>query len=125
MIGQEVKARKIGWLEVSVAIKSELKQLLGKDIDCVASQEDYDYWAVRFAAYRMPIAEVELLLNILDAGKEMRDESIPLPEDNQTTVNSIGMYMSRALLKRQMKCTWVNEWMDDKSIYLLEISNKN
>ena len=89
MIGQEVKARKIGWLEVSVAIKSELKRLLGKDIDCVASQEDYDYWAVRFEAYRMPIAEVELLLNILDAGKEMRDESIPLPEDKQTTVGSI------------------------------------
>ena len=40
MIGQEVKARKIGWLEVSVAIKSELKQLLGKDIDCVAKPDD-------------------------------------------------------------------------------------
>ena len=29
MIGQEVKARKIGWLEVGSAIKSELKDLLG------------------------------------------------------------------------------------------------
>lgn len=125
MIGQEVKARKIGWLEVSVAIKSELRQLLGKEIECVASQGDYDYWAVRLIGYDMPIVEVEALLTILEADEEMRDESIPLPEDNETTVSSIGMHMSRALLERQMKCTWVTEWMNDKSIYLLEISNKN
>ena len=122
MIGQEVKARKIGWLEVGSAIKSELKVLLGKDIDCVASQEDYDYWAVRFEGYRMSIAEVELLLNILDAGKEMRDESIPLPEDKQTTVGSIGMHMSQALLRKAMQCEWKMELSEEETLWLLDIS---
>lgn len=122
MIGQEVRARKIGWLEVGSAIKSELKVLLGKDIDCIACQEDYDYWAVRFVGYRMPIAEVEQLLEILDAGKEMRDESIPLPEDKQTTVGSIGMHMSRTLLRKAMQCDWKLELPEAKAMWLLDIS---
>jgi hypothetical protein len=125
MIGQEISARKIGWLEVGTAIKSELKNLLGKDIDCVASREDYDYWGVRLVGYEMPITEVELLLNMLEADEEMRDESIPLPEDKQATVKSIGMQMCRELLSLQMQCSWEKELLDGRSISLLEISIKN
>ena len=64
MIGQEVRARKIGWLEVGSAIKSELKVLLGKDIDCIACQEDYDYWAVRFVGYRMCCSSDWMMLSM-------------------------------------------------------------
>ena len=121
MIGQEVKARKIGWLEVSVAIKSELKQLLGKDIDCVAKPDDYDYWAVRFVGYEMPIAEVELLLNILEADEEMRDDSIPLTKDKSVVVSSIGMYLSRALLRKIVQCEWEVELPEAETLWLLDI----
>lgn len=121
MIGQEISARKIGWTEVGAAINSELKNLLGKDIECKAGQDDFDYWAVRFVDYEMPISEMELLLNILEADEEMRDESIPLPEDKENVVRSIGMQMSRALLARYMKCGWTQELINDKSISLLEI----
>ena len=38
MIGQEISARKITWLEVGIAIKNELKNLLGKDIECIAQK---------------------------------------------------------------------------------------
>ena len=96
MIGQERSARKIGWLEVGTAIKSELKNLLGKDIDCVASREDYDYWGVRLVGYEMTITEVELLLNMLEADEEMRDESIPLPEDKQAAVIGYGSALMNA-----------------------------
>lgn len=125
MIGQVIPARKIEWAEVGAAIKSELKNLLGKDIDCVAGREDYDYWGVRLVGYEMPITEVELLLNMLEADEEMRDESIPLPEDNETAVKSLGMQICRALLSRQIQCGWEKELLDGQSISLLEISIKN
>lgn len=122
MIGQDIRAKKIGWLEVGSAIKSELKNLLGKDIKCVASQEDYDYWGVRFVGYEMSVTEVELLLNMLEADAEMRDESIPLPEDKQTAVRSIGMQMCRALLQKAMHCGWTLELPEKENLWLLDIS---
>jgi len=122
MIGQEVRARKIGWFEVGSAIKSELMKLLGKDIECVASREDYDYWGVRLIGYEMPVTEVELLLNMLEADEEMRDESIPLPEDKQMAVRSIGMQMCRALLRKAMHCGWTLELPEKGNLWLLDIS---
>lgn len=123
MIGQEISARKITWLEVETAIKSELKTLLGKTIECKAQKETYDYWAIRFIGYEMPITELKLLLDILKADDEMRDESIPLPEDNETVVKSIGMLMSRALLERAMQCAWVIELPDTDVLWLLDVNN--
>lgn len=122
MIGQEISARKIGWTEVEAAINSELKNLLGKDIECKAGQDDFDYWAVRFVDYEMPISEMELLLNILEADEEMRDESIPLPEDKENVVRSIGMQMSRALLRKAMQCRWTLELPEAKNLWLVDIS---
>ena len=124
MIGQEISARKISWSEVETAIKSELKKLLGKDIECVAKKETYDYWAIRFTCYEMPITEVELLLDILKADEEMRDEAIPLPEDNETAVKSMGMLMSRALLCRAMQCTCTTELPDSDVLWLLDINKQ-
>ena len=60
MIGQEISARKITWSEVGSTIKGELKKLLGKDIECLAQKADYDYWAIRFSDYEMPIEELDL-----------------------------------------------------------------
>lgn len=122
MIGQAIPARKIEWSEVGAAIKSELKNLLGKDIECVASREDYDYWGVRLVGYEMPVTEVELLLNMLEADEEMRDESIPLPEDKQMAVKSIGMQMCRALLRNAMHCRWALELPEMEKLWLLDIS---
>ena len=122
MIGQAIPARKIEWAEVGSAIKSELKNLLGKDIECVASREDYDYWGVRLVGYEMPVSEVELLLNMLEADEEMRDESIPLPEDNETAVKSLGMQMCRALLRKAMHCGWALELPEKEKLWLLDMT---
>ena len=124
MIGQEISARKITWSEVGSAIKSELKKILGKDIECMAQKEDYDYWGIRFSGYKMPIEELKLLLDILAADEEMRDEAIPLPEDNETAVKSIGMLMARVLLSRAIQCTWTTELPDTDTLWLLEINKQ-
>ena len=124
MNGQEISARKITWSEVETATKSELKKLLGKDIECVAKKETYDYWAIRFTGYEMPIEELELLLDILNADEDMRDDTIPYPEDNETEVKSIGMLVSRALLCRAMQCTWTTELPDSDVLWLLDINKQ-
>ena len=124
MLGQEISARKITWSEVGSAIKSELKKILGKDIECMAQKEDYDYWGIRFSGYKMPIEELKLLLDILDADEEMRDEAIPLPEDNETAIKSIGMLMARVLLSRVIRCIWKTELPDTDVLWLLEINKQ-
>ena len=124
MIGQEISARKITWSEVGSTIKGELKKLLGKDIECLAQKADYDYWAIRFSDYEMPIEELELLLDILNADEDMRDDTIPYPEDNETEVKSMGMLMSRALLCRAMQCTWTAELPDTNTLWLLDINKQ-
>ena len=124
MIGQEISARKITWSEVGSAIKSELKKILGKDIECMAQKEDYDYWGIRFSGYKMPIEELKLLLDILNADEEMRDEAIPLPEDNETAVKSIGMLIARVLLSRVIQCKWKTELPDTDVLWLLEINKQ-
>ncbi|MBR4058589.1 MAG: hypothetical protein IKK03_01960 [Lachnospiraceae bacterium] len=124
MIGQEISALKITWPEVGAAIKGELKKILGKDIECVATRETYDYWLIHFTDYEMPISELEFLLDILDINDEMRDDTCPYPEDNETVVKSIGMLMPRALLERALQCTWVAELPDTDVLWLMEINEQ-
>jgi len=124
MMGQEIVARKLNWSEVGTAIRNKLKTILGKDIICVAKKEAPDYWAIFFIGYKMPITEVEFLLDILDADVEMREEAIPLPEDNETTVKSMGMLMARALLYKEINFTWKAEFLDEDSLWILDTNKQ-
>lgn len=125
MIGQEISARKISLTEVGSAIKSELKIILDKEIECIARQDDYDYWGIRFLDYEMPIAELEFLLTVIEANAQLREESIPLPQYGEETVVSIGMDMARELLGRFMNCKWLYEYLDTEFLYLLEITEQD
>ena len=72
----------------------------------------------------MPVEELELLLDILNADEEMQDDTIPYPEDHETEVKSIGMLIPRALLERALQCTWITELPDTDVLWLLEVSDK-
>lgn len=124
MIGQEKKTIALNWMEVSRIIRESLCSILGHYLNCNASAEDDNYWAVRFQNYRMPLAELYKLFDAVDADEEMRVESTPIPSDKATSVGSFGKDLANELLLRYLGYGWEYQFCDEQTLWLIGITDK-
>jgi len=120
MFGVEKTTRKLSWMEVTEAIRTEIYNTLGVFLKCESSPDDSDYWDTQFGRDGIEIAQLYTLLKAVDADVEMISETIPCKEDNVLTSSCIGMKLAIALLKRHMHLNWKHQLICEDGLWLID-----
>ena len=84
-------AVRLSWKMVAAMAEKELAKILGREIKCTAQLYGKAFWNVQFPNDRIPLEELDVILDALQATKEQREDSIPPVEDHQTYVDGLGM----------------------------------
>lgn len=106
MLGVEIRAKKLSWMEVTEAIQAQLADIFGEPLNCTAAPDDTSYWDAQFQKPGLSLAQITTLLNCVGAGDSMRLESLPCSQDKVAFTTSIGMHLAEALLKRHLQAEW-------------------
>ena len=118
---ETVKAIKLPWNKVSEYIGLEVSTILGRDIVCKANVDDYDYWAAQFLDERIPLSELYKLMEIVDAGEEARNESLPESVRKQYSAKEVGLGVAELLLGRHLGLSWTAFYLDEQHLWLLDV----
>lgn len=113
---------RIPWLEVAKLIAEHVSQLLERRVYGTASYEGSEYWGFCAKGARFTLAEIDLLIRHVQGGAAMRQESIPTDSESSY---SLGMALSHELLKEALKLTWYREFMDDSSLFLVDVQEQS
>lgn len=114
---RKLETWELPWALVGDIVSAQLGNILGKEIKCKASLDDWDYWAVKFQKYRMPIDEIELVCRYVSATAQERKDAFPL--DGETTVGSLGNDITTKLLSLGLGATWEKSFSDKQVLYLI------
>lgn len=93
-------AVKLTWKMVAMFATSELEKILGRRIVCTAKRYERTYGNIQFQDARISLEELDMVLNALGANEEQREDSIPVEEDHETSVDGLGMDASELLIYR-------------------------
>lgn len=93
-------AVKLTWKMVAMFATSELEKILGRRIVCTAKRYERTYWNIQFQDARISLEELDMVFNALGANEEQREDSIPVEEDHETSVDGLGMDASELLIYR-------------------------
>ncbi len=115
-------SHEISWEAVSRFISNELFRILGKEIKCKAKMDDYDYWAVNFLRYKMPIDEIEKICCHLDANDVERSDAFPTEKEDH--VKSFGVAIANKLLSSAIRCFWRNMLATKDKLYLIDCEER-
>lgn len=118
---ETVKAIKLPWNKVSEYIGLEVSTILGRDIVCKANVDDYDYWAAQFLGERIPLSELYKLMETVDAGEEVRKESLPESARKQCSAKEVGLGVAELLLGRHLGLIWTAFYLDEQHLWLLDV----
>lgn len=111
------KALKLDWDTVAGVISDEIYKIIGKTVQCTVVIEEADFWAVNFYQYSMPLSELYMIFESVEASQSIRADS--LPADIVETVSSIGMGLSQKLLQRHLQYEWQAELAAEDGLWLL------
>ena len=114
------QALQLSWQEVGFAIRQEMESILGKVIPCEAAPDDEDFWSVMFSSIRLTTSDVTLLINAVGYQDSLYKENVE--GYDEPTHLGIGMYLSTALLARNLKLCWDGELITEKALTLVDIT---
>lgn len=120
---RKLKALELPWNFVGNIIGAQLGNLLGKKIQCKASPDDWDYWAVKFHEYRMSIDEVELVCRFVQATVQERKEAFPA--ESETSVGSLGNDIASKLLSLGLGTSWEKSFALKEQLYLVGCEDRD
>lgn len=112
--------RKLTWLEAAKLAQCRVEEILHIDVSCRMCLEDESYWTLYSPTYQFTIGELERLLQAVPATKEVWEETIP-QEGNVS--RSLGMELSRLLLKQALHSEWAHEHCTEEALWLLDYRN--
>lgn len=110
-------AQKLTWLEAAKLVQNLVEDVLHKEISCKMSLEDDNYWTLYSDTYKFSLQELEQLLRSVPATKTTWEETIP---QEGTDSSSVGMELSRLLLKQALHGDWIQEHCTEEAIWLLD-----
>lgn len=116
---------KLTWEEVPMGVSCEIFRILGRNLNCAAHADDYDYWGVRIEDERIPLSELFRLMESVDAGERVRKESLPESTCKSASSGELGMGMSDLLLRRHYECSWETVHIDEQNLWLLGVREDN
>ncbi len=110
-------AQKLTWLEAAELVQNLVEDVLHKEISCKMRWEDDSYWTLYSDTYKFSLHELEQLLRSVPATKTTWEETIP---QEGTGCRSVGMELSRLMLKQVLHGDWVHEYCTEEAIWLLD-----
>ena len=109
--------RKLTWPEAAKLAQKRVEEILHKEVICQMALEDETYWTLYSPTYQFTIGELERLLQAVPATKEVWEEAIP-QEGNAS--RSLGMELTRLLLKQALHGQWSQEHCTEEGLWLLD-----
>ena len=101
---------------VSWHISRIVSTLLNKEFEMQVKSEDDCYWSAISIGTQFSIVEVMDLIKAVDGDDEMIYQSIPT-DSNKT--RCLSMHLCQALLKRDLKVTWENEFVTEDALWII------
>lgn len=114
---QLYSTRKLTWPEAAKLAQKRVEEILHKEVICQIALEDETYWTLYSPTYMFSTEELELLLQAGRATKEVWEEAIP-QEGNASC--SLGMELTRLLLKQALHGQWSQEHCTEEGLWLLD-----
>lgn len=112
-----IPTRKLAWPEAAELVQRRVEEILLKEIQCQMVLEDDTYWTLCSPTYKFPTQELEQMLQAVSATKAAWEEAIP--QENEASC-SLGMELSRLLLKQALHGEWTQEHCTEEALWLLD-----
>lgn len=116
---EEVKTLRLTHRQVADLIQGEIEKIVQHPVPCRYMHEDFDVWEIGFRGYRMPLAELFHLFDVIDAEEDVRKNSVP--DEVGMDVNGIGSDASRILLENALGLCWDRELSNREYLWLIDV----
>lgn len=110
-------AQKLTWMEAAELVQNLVEEVLHRGISCKMNLEDDSYWTLYSDTHKFSTQELKQLLRSVPATKAAWEETIPQEESDSS---SVGMELSRLLLKQALHGDWIHEHCTEEGIWLLD-----
>ena len=113
---QEYETYRLTWDDIAKLLSDQIKMILGRRFLLRVWPEDLGYWGARALHGLFSVADLNQLLNAVQADTETRLET--LPEDSEA-VHGFGMTLSSLLLKSALQADWKCEMVENDALWLI------
>ncbi len=104
------------WDDIAKLLSDQIKTILGRRFLLRVWPEDQGYWGARALHGMFSVADLDRLLDAVQADAETRLET--LPEDSES-VHGFGMTLGSRLLKAALQADWECEMVEDDALWLI------
>lgn len=113
---QAYEAYRLAWDDIAKLLSDQIKAVLGRRFLLRVWPEDQGYWGARALHGLFSVADLNRLLDAVQADAETRMET--LPEDSED-VHGFGMTLGSLLLKAALQADWKCEMVEDDALWLI------
>lgn len=110
------EAYRLAWDDIAKLLSDQIKAVLGRRFLLRVWPEDQGYWGARALHGLFSVADLNRLLDAVQADAETRMET--LPEDSED-VHGFGMTLGSLLLKAALQADWKCEMVEDDALWLI------
>ena len=107
---------RLAWDDIAKLLSNQIKATLGRRFLLRVWPEDQGYWGARALYGQFSVADLNQLLDAVQADAETRLET--LPEDSEA-VHGFGMTLGSLLLKAVLQADWKCELVEDDALWLI------
>ena len=107
---------RLAWDDIAKLLSNQIKAILGRRFLLRVWPEDQGYWGARALYGQFSVADLNQLLDAVQADAETRLET--LPEDSEA-VHGFGMTLGSLLLKAVLQADWKCELVEDDALWLI------
>ncbi len=107
---------RLAWDDIAKLLSDQIKMILGRRFLLRVWPEDQGYWGARALHGLFSVADLNQLLDAVQADAETRLET--LPEDSEA-VHGFGMTLGSLLLKAVLQADWKCELVEDDALWLI------
>ncbi len=104
------------WDDIAKLLSDQIKAILDRRFFLRVWPEDQGYWGARALHGMFSVADLDRLLDAVQADAETRLET--LPEDSEA-VHGFGMTLGSLLLKAALQADWECELVEDDALWLI------
>ncbi len=104
------------WDDIAKLLSDQIKAILDRRFFLRVWPEDQGYWGARALHGMFSVADLDRLLDAVQADAETRLET--LPEDSEA-VHGFGMALGSLLLKAAFQADWECELVEDDALWLI------
>lgn len=110
------EAYRLAWDDIAKLLSDQIKAVLGRRFLLRVWPEDQGYWGARALHGLFSVADLNRLLDAVQADAETRMET--LPEDSED-VHGFGMTLGSLLLKAALQADWKCEMVEDDALWMI------